>query len=243
RRSYGISSPQSLRQSGFPVYDQRVGRAQIPLRSARGEYRHQHRRGRAHGLFSLQRLERKLFWHPSRPGTRRRGILHRIQNRRRALVAPGNPQVLIMLTKPLHLDVHEQIECAQTLASRLYTDPAILEIEKSRIFQRTWRLVGTLTQSCGEVNGVKRTISDPESFFTADVSGEPIIVVRGKDGALRAFSNVCRHTSARLLSRRKVSNSRVCNLPSAAITSSIAIGKFTSTTISRAITFPSRIPA
>jgi phenylpropionate dioxygenase-like ring-hydroxylating dioxygenase large terminal subunit len=99
----------------------------------------------------------------------------------------------LMQTKPLHLDVHEQIECAQTLASRFYTDPAILEIEKSRIFQRTWQLVGTLSQSCGEVNGVKRTISDPESFFTADVVGEPIIVVRDKEGALRAFSNVCRH--------------------------------------------------
>jgi choline monooxygenase len=98
-----------------------------------------------------------------------------------------------MQTKPLHLDVHEQIECAQTLASRFYTDPAILEIEKSRIFQRTWQLVGTLSQSCGEVNGVKRTIADPESFFTADVAGEPIIVVRDKQGELRAFSNVCRH--------------------------------------------------
>jgi choline monooxygenase len=98
-----------------------------------------------------------------------------------------------MLTKPLHLDVHEQIECAQTLASRFYTDPAILEIEKTRIFQRTWQLVGTLSQSCGEVNGVKRTISDPESFFTADVADEPIIVVRDKHGELRAFSNVCRH--------------------------------------------------
>jgi hypothetical protein len=42
-----------------------------------------------------------------------------------------------MQTKPLHVDVHEQIECAQTLASRFYTDPAILEIEKTRIFQRT----------------------------------------------------------------------------------------------------------
>src|ERR1700687_5436260 len=98
-----------------------------------------------------------------------------------------------MQTKPLHLDVHEQIECAQTLASRFYTDPAILEIEKSRIFQRTWQLVGTLSQACGEVNGAKRTISDAESFFTADVAGEPIIVVRDKEGALRAFSNVCRH--------------------------------------------------
>jgi choline monooxygenase len=98
-----------------------------------------------------------------------------------------------MTTKPLHLGMHEQIECAQTLASRFYTDPAILEIEKQRIFLRTWQLVGTLHQSCGEVNGIKRTISDVESYFTADVAGEPVIVIRDKQGELRAFSNVCRH--------------------------------------------------
>jgi len=98
-----------------------------------------------------------------------------------------------MTTKPVHLDMHEQIECAQTLASRLYTDPAILDIEKMRIFRRTWQLVGTLDHPCGEVNGSKRTIRDPESFFTADVAGEPIVVVRDKQDTLRAFSNVCRH--------------------------------------------------
>src|SRR5207248_9080438 len=98
-----------------------------------------------------------------------------------------------MTTKSFHLDMREQIECAQTLASRFYTDPAILEVEKPRIFQRTWQLVGTLHQPCGEVNGIKRTISDPESFFTVDVVGEPVIVVRDKQGTLRAFSNVCRH--------------------------------------------------
>src|SRR5437764_11815516 len=87
-----------------------------------------------------------------------------------------------MTTKPLHLDMHEQIECAQTLASRFYTDPAILAVEKTRIFQRTWQLAGTLHQPCGEVNGIKRTISDPESFFTVDVVGEPVIVVRDKQG-------------------------------------------------------------
>jgi len=94
---------------------------------------------------------------------------------------------------PLQLDVNEQIECAQTLASRFYTDPSILETEKARIFRRTWQLVGTLNHACGEVNGVNRTIADPESFFTADVAGEPIVVVRDKEGVLRAFSNVCRH--------------------------------------------------
>jgi len=108
-----------------------------------------------------------------------------------------------MTTKPLRLDVNEQIECAWTLASRFYTDPHILEVEREKIFRRTWQLVGTLDQACGEaivpgagtVEGkkVKRTISDPESYFTADVAGEPIIVVRDKAGTLRAFSNVCRH--------------------------------------------------
>jgi choline monooxygenase len=98
-----------------------------------------------------------------------------------------------MTTKPLYLDVHEQIECAQTLASKYYTDPGILAIEKDRIFRRTWQHAGTLNQACGEVNGSKLTISDPETFFTADVADEPIVVVRDKQGTLRAFSNVCRH--------------------------------------------------
>jgi len=98
-----------------------------------------------------------------------------------------------MPNKPLYLDVNEQIECAHTLASRFYIDPSILEIEKAKIFRRTWQFVGTLSQPCGEVNGVKRTLADPETFFTAEVAGEPIVVTRDKQGTLRAFSNVCRH--------------------------------------------------
>ncbi len=99
-----------------------------------------------------------------------------------------------MPQNPLHPDVHEQIESAHTLASKFYTDPAILDAEKSRIFRRTWQLVGTLSQPCGQTaNGVPLTISDPETFFTVDVIGEPVVIVRDQQGALRAFSNVCRH--------------------------------------------------
>ena len=98
-----------------------------------------------------------------------------------------------MTSKPLHLDVNQQIECAHTLASHFYIDPAILQIEKDKIFRRTWQLVGTLDHFCGEINGIKKTISDPETFFTTDVAGEPLLVVRDKAGTLRAFSNVCRH--------------------------------------------------
>jgi choline monooxygenase len=98
-----------------------------------------------------------------------------------------------MTGNPVRLDVNPQLEFAETLASRFYTDPAIFALEKARIFLRTWQLVGTLSQPCGELNGVKRTIADPETYFTADVAGEPVVVVRDKSGTLRAFSNVCRH--------------------------------------------------
>jgi choline monooxygenase len=101
-----------------------------------------------------------------------------------------------MPKNPLHLDVGKQIESAHTLASKFYTDPAILDVEKSRIFRRTWQFVGTLNQPCGEgrnANGAPRTIADPESFFTTDVIGEPVVIVRDQQGELRAFSNVCRH--------------------------------------------------
>ncbi|HYL63611.1 MAG TPA: SRPBCC family protein [Candidatus Methylomirabilis sp.] len=94
-----------------------------------------------------------------------------------------------MSTPSAKPDIHYQIESAQTLASRFYTDPTILDREKSGIFRRTWQLVGTLSQQCG----AHRTISDPETFFIADVVGEPVVIVRDKQGTLRAFSNVCRH--------------------------------------------------
>ncbi len=98
-----------------------------------------------------------------------------------------------MTSKPPHADVNPQLECAETLPSRFYTDPAILALEKERIFLRTWQLAGSLDQPCGEVNGLRRTLSDPESFFTCELAGEPVVIVRDAAGSLRAFSNVCRH--------------------------------------------------
>ena len=98
-----------------------------------------------------------------------------------------------MTAKPINLGMNERVECAETLPSRFYVDPAILTLEKERIFRKTWQLVGTLNQACGEVDGAQRTIADPGAFFTIDVVGEPVVVVRDSAGTLRAFSNVCRH--------------------------------------------------
>jgi choline monooxygenase len=98
-----------------------------------------------------------------------------------------------MTAKPINLGMNERVECAETLPSRFYIEPAILALEKERIFRRTWQLVGTLNHPCGEAGGAKHTIASPGAFFTADVVGEPVVVVRDSAGTLHAFSNVCRH--------------------------------------------------
>ena len=114
----------------------------------------------------------------------------------------------------LYPDVHNQIESAHTLASNFYTDPAILDAEKARIFRRTWQLVGTLNTSCGEVNDSKRTIADPETFFTVDVINEPVVVVRDKQSTLRAFSNVCRHRAGPIAQGSGSEAHVRCSMPS-----------------------------
>lgn len=74
------------------------------------------------------------------------------------------------------------IERAWTLPTTLYTDPSVFESEKQKIFSRTWQVAGHASQ-----------VAHAGDYFTTSVAGEPIVVVRGADGLLRGFYNVCRH--------------------------------------------------
>ncbi len=76
-----------------------------------------------------------------------------------------------------------------TLPGRYYYDSAIYEQELEKIFSRLWFCVGR-AEALAEVG----------AYITVNVGYEFIIVVRGRDGALRAFLNVCRHRGARLCS-------------------------------------------
>jgi Rieske 2Fe-2S family protein len=76
---------------------------------------------------------------------------------------------------------------ALTLPGRYYTSEAIFQAEQERIFGSQWVLVGRAEQ-----------IAEPGAFFLAEVAGESLIVVRGKDGQARALFNVCRHRGTRL---------------------------------------------
>ncbi|PYQ29155.1 MAG: (2Fe-2S)-binding protein [Acidobacteria bacterium] len=71
---------------------------------------------------------------------------------------------------------------ASTLPSNYYFDAAVLRDENRKVFARTWQLVGQLDQ-----------VRDAGQYFTAAIAGEPLLIVRGNDGVLRAMSNVCRH--------------------------------------------------
>ena len=70
----------------------------------------------------------------------------------------------------------------RTLPFDWYSDPAVLRLERERIFRRTWQYAGRTAQ-----------VAEPGAFFTCDLGGVPIVVVRDKEGGLRAFLNTCRH--------------------------------------------------
>jgi choline monooxygenase len=80
------------------------------------------------------------------------------------------------------------LERAWTIPGDWYTDPRVEALERRTVWSRTWQVVGRAAQ-----------VAEPGAFLTAVVGGEPIVVVRGADGVLRGFFNVCRHHAAAVL--------------------------------------------
>jgi Rieske 2Fe-2S family protein len=76
---------------------------------------------------------------------------------------------------------------APTLPGRCYTEQAVFDLEQQRIFGTEWVYVA----HAGELPASGDVVRRP-------VGSETVIVVRGRDGRLRAFLNVCRHRGAQL---------------------------------------------
>jgi len=79
----------------------------------------------------------------------------------------------------------EQLE--RTLPTTWYRSPGIFRTEKERIFFREWIAV------CRE-----EELPNPGDHRVLDVLGENVLLVRNREGQLRAFYNVCRHRGSRL---------------------------------------------
>ena len=82
-----------------------------------------------------------------------------------------------------------------------YHSPALLELEKEHVFRKHWQIVGHISD-----------LPNPGDYLAMDVVGERALVVRGKDGEVRAFHNLCRHRGSRVVaeSQGTCKNALVC---------------------------------
>lgn len=69
-----------------------------------------------------------------------------------------------------------------------YNSQGLLDLERRRLFDRSWSLVGTTNQ-----------LSATGSYLTATVGTSPLVVVKDEGGTLRAYHNICRHRGAPLV--------------------------------------------
>ena len=76
----------------------------------------------------------------------------------------------------------------RTLPGRDYGAPDVHAADLERVFAPSWVCVGRAEM-----------VDGPGAYLTAEVSDEELIVIRGKDGRLRAFANSCRHRGTLLL--------------------------------------------
>jgi choline monooxygenase len=87
-------------------------------------------------------------------------------------------------------DDRASLSQASTIPAAWYVDPRIAEIERLSVFSKTWQLVARTDQ-----------VKSPGDFVRASVADEPLVIVRGNDGTLRAFYNVCRHHAAAVVTQ------------------------------------------
>jgi phenylpropionate dioxygenase-like ring-hydroxylating dioxygenase large terminal subunit len=99
----------------------------------------------------------------------------------------------------LAAEAGKPLQRARTAPPALYNAPAIFELEQERIFKRDWIAVGLAAE-----------IPEAGDYLTYVIAGQPVVVIRGKDGVVRGLSNVCRHRLMVLLQGRGNAKRIVC---------------------------------
>lgn len=87
-----------------------------------------------------------------------------------------------------------------SLDARYYTDPAVFQQECRGLFRTTWQFAGHASQA--------REIGD---YFTFSIAGENLFCIRGRDGVINAYYNVCQHRAHELVAG--AGNTRVIVCP------------------------------
>jgi glycine betaine catabolism A len=85
-----------------------------------------------------------------------------------------------------------------TLPREFYTDPTFYQLDLDNLFYKEWLFVGHDCEA-----------PEPGAYFTLQIGEYPVVVVRGRDGVVRAFHNSCRHRGSRVCSAAKGSSVRL----------------------------------
>ena len=76
-----------------------------------------------------------------------------------------------------------------SLAAKYYTDPEVFKLETNGLLARTWQFAGHASQ-----------LKETGDYFTFDMAGESLFCIKGRDGEIRTFYNVCQHRAHQLVS-------------------------------------------
>ncbi|MEM7226012.1 MAG: SRPBCC family protein [Pseudomonadota bacterium] len=125
-------------------------------------------------------------------------MAERAERRRlcRAYLSGIFPKSFPLETKSAESEASHPIESSDwdrsTLAPWTYRTEEFTALEKEKIFRRHWLLVGHESEA-----------PEPGDYLTFEAVDERAVVVRGRDGVLRAFHNICRHRASKVLTERQ----------------------------------------
>jgi choline monooxygenase len=92
------------------------------------------------------------------------------------------------LEKELYTPVRRPLTQAEPLPPWCYTSDEFYRAEVEKIFLKTWNFLGRVEM-----------VPEVGSYFTVNLVGVPVVVVRDKDGAVKGFLNSCRHRGTPLV--------------------------------------------
>ena len=96
-----------------------------------------------------------------------------------------------VIVRDLKTNCERDFGDARAMPPGVYTSPEFFEREQQTLFRDEWLCMGRAS-----------ALPNPGDYLTAEIAGQPIIVIRRDDGTLRAMSNVCLHRMSTLLEGR-----------------------------------------
>lgn len=90
-----------------------------------------------------------------------------------------------MFDRAQYEGVFKPVEQAESLPPWCYTSEEFYQAEIKHIFMKTWNFFGHVDQ-----------VKEPGDYIAVEYVGAQVLIVRGRDGVIRAFANSCRHRAA-----------------------------------------------